>query len=574
MKLRNLIPLMALLSLLLPLTVQADTPEYLALRPLSEVAQGRLGNVQSGPYKLPMITWGGDISTVASDVEGIFKSEGANVRIELREDNFQKQVEACLRGETPYLRGTLGMINAASEVFERAGTKLVPIYQLTWSNGGDAMVVRPGINKPEDLRGKTIAVQLYGPHMDYVANLLASAGLKMSDVKFKWMRELYLPDYDTRGKLVDPVSAFAADPSIDAVMCIIPDALALTSNGTVGTGAEGSVKGAKILLSTKTANRIIADVYAVRADYLSSHKSEVQKVVRALFKGEEALKGIRDNQSSNTLKYKAIIDKSAELVFGVPGATADTEALLGDCEFVGYAGNVAFFTGQGTTRNLDTLNKEIQTAFINAGLMSGRVTIPNPGWDYAALATGLRYATNVPKARPKFDNKKAHAAVERRIEAEASTWESEGTLFTVEIYFEPNQDVFTVSQYEADFAEALKKIETYGGALRTIEGHTNIYGVQKAEQDGKSQTEINEMIQVGKDTSLRRARAVRDAFIDYCQTQGVAFERDEFVAVGMGIRSPKFPVMKTKEQWAQNRRVVFRIKQVEAEAEEFVPLGN
>ena len=62
-------------------------------------------------------------------------------------------------------------------------------------------------------------------------------------------------------------------------MAISPDALKLTSNGTVGTGAEGSVKGARMLLSTKTASRIIADVYAVRKDYFDTHRAEVQKFV-------------------------------------------------------------------------------------------------------------------------------------------------------------------------------------------------------------------------------------------------------------------------------------------------------
>ena len=68
---------------------------------------------------------------------------------------------------------------------------------------------------------------------------------------------------------------------------IIPDALALTSSGTIGTGAEDSVKGARILLSTKTANRIIADVYAVRSDYFESNRAEVEKFVQGLIQGEE-----------------------------------------------------------------------------------------------------------------------------------------------------------------------------------------------------------------------------------------------------------------------------------------------
>jgi hypothetical protein len=73
------------------------------------------------------------------------------------------------------------------------------------------------------------------------------------------------------------VSAFAADDKLDAVMAISPDALKLTSNGTVGTGSEGSVKGAHMLLSTKTASRIIADVYAVRKDYFDTHRARCGK---------------------------------------------------------------------------------------------------------------------------------------------------------------------------------------------------------------------------------------------------------------------------------------------------------
>jgi ABC-type nitrate/sulfonate/bicarbonate transport system substrate-binding protein len=71
---------------------------------------------------------------------------------------------------------------------------------------------------------------------------------------------------------------------IDAAFVIIPDALALTSQGTVGTGAEDSVKGAKILLSTKTADRIISDIYAVRRDYFEKNREKVKGFVKALLK--------------------------------------------------------------------------------------------------------------------------------------------------------------------------------------------------------------------------------------------------------------------------------------------------
>ena len=91
----------------------------------------------------------------------------------------------------------------------------------------------------------------------------------------------------------DVVRVKGRKKSIDAVMCIIaPDGLMLTAGGKVGTGAEGSVKGAKILLTTKTASRVIADVYAVRKDYLDANRDKVQRFVHALMKGQEQLQDL------------------------------------------------------------------------------------------------------------------------------------------------------------------------------------------------------------------------------------------------------------------------------------------
>lgn len=101
----------------------------------------------------------------------------------MREDDFKKQVEEYVRGDSPYLRGTLGMIGMAAEVLNRdPRTAPVIIYQLTWSTGGDCLVVKPGIKTAKDLKGKTVALQAYGPHVAYLATLLADAGLTMKDV--------------------------------------------------------------------------------------------------------------------------------------------------------------------------------------------------------------------------------------------------------------------------------------------------------------------------------------------------------------------------------------------------------
>lgn len=561
---------LVLCGLLVSMGSWVGAVEYQQARPLSEVVGTSKGQVQSGTLRVPLITWGGDVATIMTHKSGLFKQQGLDVELFL-ENNFPKQVEACLKGDTPFLRGTFGMINAAAEVFEKQGVELIVIYQLTWSTGGDAMVVRK-IKNPKDLKNKSIALQIYGPHMDYVANILNSAAVPLSDVDFKWLPELTLPTFDTKGEVLDPVTAFLEDRKLDAVMCIIPDALNLTSGGKEGTGASGSVKDAKILLSTKTANRIIADVYAVRSDYYEANKDRVRDFVHAMLKGQEKLEALSMAKSERRAEYQQVISAAADLLLGAPQAIPDVEALLADCEFAGFNGNVSFFTGEGTTRSLETLKGEIQKSFRAMGLMRGAVKLEAARWDYQTLASGLNHATRIPKTTPKFDTQKVVKKIEKQISVEPDAWAEEGTLFQIEINFDPNQSDFPTTKYAEDFQKALEIAETYGGALIVVEGHSDPLGVLKARQKGSPAIEIAQMEQQAKNLSLERAQTVRQSFLSYCDHKKFRIDPSQFVAIGLGITSPKFSPPRTKEEWAANRRVVFRIKQIEAELTEFTPL--
>lgn len=545
--------------------------EYLEAKPLSKVLTPRLKPIETAAKTLYVITWGGDVSLIHGVEEGLFRNAGLDMTPTL-ENDFSKQIQAVLDGKTPYLRGTLGMINAAAEVFKAAGTDLVVIVQLTWSVGGDTVTVRQPIRTPHDLRGKSIALQLYGPHMDYMANVLGNAGINPSQVQLRWFKELTLPTYDTQSTIVDAVSAFTANDKMDAVMAISPDALKLTSQGTVGTGAEGSVKGARILLSTKTASRIIADVYAVRKDYFDTHRAEVQKFVHTLLRSQELLAELLANKPSQPAKYRQMLARSADVLLGAPQATADVESMLGDCEFVFHAGNVAFFTGVGTTRTLTTLTEEIQPAFVDMGLMAKRFPLQGAGWDYNQLATGLKQTKSAPT--PQFDPARAQQTIERQLAVEPKTWETEGTLFVIEINFDPNQSVFAEDRYANDYKKALSIAQTYGGALVVIEGHSDPLGILQAQQKSERAEVLEQMRQVAKNLSLARANAVRSSFVQYSKDHGISIDQSQFIAIGRGVELPKFNPPRTKEEWVANRRVRFLIKQVEAELTEFKPLGN
>ena len=572
MKLHRLIALGTCVAALFA-TAAFAAPKYVQVKPMSELVQAAVGDVKDGPRKLPVITWGADIRTVYANgnVErtakgSLFDQLGLDLQL-VREDVFARQLESYLRGDTPYLRGTMGMINMALDALggdPRA--KPVVIYQLSWSAGGDALVVKPGIKAAQDLKGKTIALQAYGPHVDYLGKLLKDAGLSFADVNLVWLPDLTGTDNT-------PMAAFY-EGNVDAALVIIPDALLLSSGGNVGSGAEGSVKGAKILLSTKTANRIIADVYAVRSDFLKAHPDEVQTLVHGLMKAQEAMAKLVASRATQADDYRNAMRGAAKLLLDSPDAVEDTEAMYADAEHVDYAGNVKFFTDTHYPRGMERLTAEIQAALAPLGLTGGQATLGHANLDYNALRSGL---TRLAAAEsPRFDSAKVATVVAKK--------QQQGTLgddalFDFEVFFQPNQKSFSADMYQTEFDQVIDYAFTYGGALITVEGHSDPMQYLKLKKKGASEVELRRTRQSAKNLSLARAMAVRDAVIEYAAGKGVPLDPTQFAVVGQGIEAPKSGVCgadpcapQNEQQWRDNMRVQFRIIQVEAEAEVFQPL--
>jgi ABC-type nitrate/sulfonate/bicarbonate transport system substrate-binding protein len=519
-----------------------------------------------GPILVPLITWGGDMATIlangnsAKTASGsIFAQKGLSLSL-VRQDDFKKQVESYMKGETPFLRGTMGMINLAAELLNRdPRTQPVIVYQMTWSNGGDCLVVKQGIGSAKDLKGKTIALQAYGPHVDYLAKILKDSGLSLKDVNIHWTRDLTASENS-------PAEAILKD-EVDAAFVIIPDGLMLTSNGTVGTGAEGSIKGARIMLSTKTANRIISDVYAVRLDFFQSNRKQVEAFVHGLLLGTQELKGLFNNKEKNLAAYKAVASASAAILLDSAQATADAEALYGDCEFAEFSGNVKFFGDEKWPRNMNRLTEEIQSAFITIGLLGRTSSLAQAKWDYDQLRAGLSGIDDV--QAPRFKSETVAQVVAHK---QALGTLSEGELFSLEINFQPNQNEFPEDLYADGFKKIVELAATYGGAVITVEGHSDPHKYQRLEKSGAPAIELSRTKQAAKNLSINRAIAVRDSVIHFAKNSGVPLDQSQFTVVGHGIALPKYLEPQTKEQWLSNMRVVFRIIQIEAEDAAFSPL--
>ncbi len=548
-------------------------PQYVKLKPLDQLVNTPVGNVSPSANQLPIITWGGDIATIYGNGNrrntapgSIFAKHGLKFKL-AREDVFANQVKNYLAGKTPYLRGTLGMINSASDILAKNGkTKPVVFYQMTWSAGGDALVVKGNIRKVKDLRGKTIAIQAYGPHMDYLARILGDAGLTVKDVNIKWLPDLTGTDNS-------PMAAFY-ERDIDAAFVIIPDALALTSGGNVGTGSEDSVKGAKILMSTKTANRVIADVYAVRSDYYQENKSTVHALTKALMESEEALGKLIANRSTQARDYKKAMASAAEILLDSPEAISDTEGLYADCEFVHFNGNVKFFTDNNYPRRMEKVSREINDGLKQFGLISGRNLLAKASIDYKKLKTDLSVTTTANKSRFKKDE--VSKLVTRKQQQNSL---EEGELFSFDVYFKPNQKSFAADLYKEDFAKVVDLASAYGGAIISVEGHSDPMGYLRAKKKNQPGVVLGRIKQSARNLSLGRAQSVRDAVISYASSKGVRMDAAQFATVGHGIAQPNTGICgtdpcapKTADEWRSNMRVKFRIIQVEAETEVFMPL--
>jgi len=557
--------------------------DYIELKPADEMVNTSVRNCNiTGTIRVPGIAWGADITLSLANGNAkrtargsIMADQGLDLQI-YRQDNFAQQLSDYMSCKTPYLRGTVGMVSSASDLLNAdPRTKPVYIFKYSWSAGGDAMVVRDGINSPQDLRGKTIAVQWPGPHMDYLLKVLADAGLSPSDVKIKYVKDLLEIDDDS----MYAAKALREDSGVDAAMVIIPDALALTSDGNVGTGAEGSVKGAKILLSTKTANRIISDVYVVRKDYFDANRDDVEAFTRGLFKAEEALRPMMKRQSG--ADYKVMIGAAAEFLLDSKNAVADAEAMYADAEMDGYPGNKKWFGDRTNPRGFKRLTNEAQQSFVSLGVLSKTTPAVQASWDYNALAKGLSNTAAV--EAPKFSQAGVTRVLERRAR-QGST--QEGVLFDFEIYFKPGQSSFPVAQYESDFKRVVDLASTYGGAILSVEGHSDPLGYLKQKKAGASPSTLSKQRQAGKNLSMGRSNTVVDTVIGYASSTGVTMDPSQFGPIGYGYGQPNTPncsygsdgdielscAPANENEWNATRRVVFKVIQVEAEAEVFSPL--
>lgn len=565
---------------------------------------------QKSPTEVGFITWGGDIAlfhangnSLTTKPDSIFGKLGLNLQL-VNGDDFPKQVKRYLSGDQPYLRGTYRMIGQASEVIGTdPRTKPVFIVQLTWS-AGDHVVSREGLKTLSDLKGKKIAVQTGGPHVGLIDDILRAANLKWSDVEIVWVSDLTGPK--------GPAEAFRKDESIDACAVITPDMIGLSSGlDEKGSGAEGTVKGAHVLVSTAQMSRSIADVWVVRKDYYDANKASVQKFVAGYLKATEETVKMRNEAESNSKiagKYRTLLAFSQK-TFGedvLPTIEEDVHGLLLDATFVGLTGNISFFNDPGNLNGFKAKEKVALDLAVGQGYATKRVGFLKADFDYKQIATlaGVKYVEPTVTSRIKAES----------VDLFPDSDLAKNTIVSFTISFKPNQEEFSSSEYGKEFERAVQSASTFGNAVVAVRGHADptatlvalikagmakgvikrtgttgsysyfvkVKGNQWKPLDLTQTKHISNLIKSGAfdgttpnpretmqaalNLSLARAKAVRTAVIKHAKSKGFNLDESQIQPVGAGILEPVISKPKNLDEAKKNMRVEFRIVKVPAEA--------
>jgi hypothetical protein len=573
-----------------------------------------VGQVQVKPVEaaaempVPYLTWGGDVATFlanggggSTDPKSIYGQAGLKLKM-VNGDNFVQQVRDYMGGKTPVIRGTTAQIALASDVLgSDPATKPVMLFQLTWS-AGDHVVAREAVHTINEFKGKKFALQQGGPHVGLLDDALRAGGLKWTDINVVWTKNLTGED--------SPGELFKKDASIDCVCVISPDMLGLTGGlDKKGSGAEGTVKGAHVVVSTAQMSRSVADVYMVRSDFFKNNRDWCEKFTAGYLKATSQLvawKNAYNDGKGKSPEYMNLL-KMAQGVYGekvLPTLEVDAHGLVSDASFVGLPGNIVYFNDPGNLNGFDAKLKSGLDLAVTLGAAKERFGYDKSGFDWRKLSgmAGLTYE------EPKFAGGGFKA---EGIDAFPNQNLDDRTLVSFAINFEPNQEKFSIDVYGAEFKRVVQGTQTFGKAAIVIRGHADptktlvdfikagmSKGIITREGDGKgtpysyklngkaldltatndvmkhiaagdfqgSDPNPQETMQAALNLSQTRAEEVKKSIIEYAKKNGLNLDPSQIVPVGMGIREPLVAKPSNMDEAKRNMRVEFRLVRVNPEA--------
>jgi NitT/TauT family transport system substrate-binding protein len=420
---------------------------------------------------------------------------------------------------------TLDMLPLFLEGLRKDSRVMPRVYQqVDWSNGGDGIVVRESIKTMADLRGKTVVLAQNSPSHYFVLNALINAGVQPSEIDFKFTQDAF-----------QAAAAFNADKRIAGVVSWAPDIYNLEK-----------VKGNHVLVTTSTANKLIADVWFARADFAQENADILEGISRGIFDAMEELKGQDAKQR---------VAKLMATGYSIP--ESDALGMLGDAHSTNYAENRDFFLNQNNPTNFE---RTWTTAYFLYKKINA-VTEQTPFDQVMDFSIIQKLG-----AEQKYANQKNEYDVHFAPATAGSIQGEKDEILTktVVIHFFPNswdltkkvtrnnagKDVEELYDPNVTFVveEVGKLAGQFGAARIVIEGHT----------DGSMKGQVPKSLV--QELSLNRANSVKEAIV----RKFPSLQPNQFSAVGIGWDRPADP--SDPENGAKNRRVEIKVYPAEATA--------
>jgi NitT/TauT family transport system substrate-binding protein len=393
--------------------------------------------------------------------------------------------------------------------------------QVDWSNGGDGIVVRKDIKSVADLRGKTIVLAQNSPSQYFVLNMLVAGGVQPSEVEFAYTNDAF-----------QAAAAFNSQDKISAAVSWAPDIYNLEK-----------VAKNKMLVTTATANKLIADVWFARADFAKDHPDICEGLVRGIFDAMEDLK--KDSVKQDTAKLMAT-------GYGLPASEA--LAMMGDAHSTNWAENYQFFINKNNPANFERIWNNAYYLYRRIGSIKHQQVPFDQVMDFSIIE-------KLGKEEKYSSQKDEYSTVFVAKSTSEIRGAEEILTNTVRIHFFPNSwDLYkTVTKREDDedverlydpnvdlvMEEIAKLAGQFGTARIIIEGHT----------DNSMQGKVGPALV--KELSLNRANAVKEALVNRYE-----LDPNQFNVEGMGWDRPVSPT--DPNNHAENRRVEIKVYPAEA----------
>ena len=443
-----------------------------------------------------------------------FKKYGFRVEMVLMDDPVIAR-DAYAAGEVHTMWGTVDMmVLFAPELVRDSRTAPRILQQIDWSNGGDGIVVRSKIKSVADLRGKSVTLAQNSPSEYYLTSLLLSAGLRPADVKTKYTATAF-----------EAAAAFVADKTVDACVSWAPDIYNIPER----------VAGTRILSSTADANKLIADVYAFRADFVRDQPDVVEGLVAGIFEGMALVK-------QNPEQAAAWMADA----FGMK--PEDVMGMRNDAHPTNLPENVQFFLNSSNPTNFERTWKNSSYVYRELGRISSPVQFDEV-MDFSVVQgidkKGI-FAHQKDESVATFT-----PASYKKVQAEAPILTQ-----TIRINFYPNSanpyepardQLGNITQgklYDPNVDATLEQVARLAGqfarAVILIEGHAD------SSMKGKVP------VQAVRDLSLARAESIKQSLIDKFK-----FDPNKFMVEGAGWDKP-FDQRDPNNQ-ALNRRVEINV---------------